>query len=79
MSDSQPEKPKRLIDQPMDRTAVSVGSFGDADDELAYWKKASIEQRLEGLEFMRQVAYPNYDPNTRRLPRFFEATRISRG
>lgn len=62
---------KRLSDWKMDKTAFSVGTFGDENDEPAFWRRATIEQRLDGLEFMRQVCY-GYDPNTTRLQRHIE-------
>lgn len=62
---------KRLQDWKMDKTAFSTGTFGDENDEPACWCRATIAQRLDGIEFMRQVAYA-YDPNTTRLQRHLE-------
>ena len=63
---------ERLIDQPVDRGQFCVGSFDDENDERAFWHRQSLEKRLEGIEFMRQVAY-GYDPDSQRLQRVFEA------
>lgn len=57
----------------VDRSAFSFGTFDDENDERAYWHRQTPIKRLEGLEFMRQVAF-DYDPTTDRLQRFFEIT-----
>lgn len=62
---------KRLIDQSVDRRHFSIGAFDDDDDERLFWHRQTMLQRLEGIEFMRQVAYGN-DPDTGRLQRVFE-------
>ena len=61
----------------LDKTAVSVfESFEQADDaDRAYWRQASIEERLLALELMRQSAYGYNDPATRRLQRVLEIVR----
>ena len=52
----------------MDKTAFSVCALADAADERAFWQEQTPEQRLQALEFLRQVMY-GYDPSTARLQR----------
>jgi len=51
-----------------DKTAFSVVSLNDAQDEKEYWLLQTEEKRLQAIEFMRQVMY-GYDPSTTRLQR----------
>jgi hypothetical protein len=55
----------------LDKTAFSVVSLDEADDEAAYWLAKSPHKRLEALELTRQTLY-GYTPATARLQRFFE-------
>ena len=42
----------------MDKTAFSVTSLSVAgDEEKAHWLAKTPEERLEALEFLRQIAY----------------------
>ncbi len=52
----------------MDKTAFSVVSLHDESDEKAYWLSKMPEERLQALEFLRQIAY-DYDPSATRLQR----------
>jgi len=52
----------------IDETAFSVGSLSDASDEKAYWLSKTPHERLEAIEFMRQILY-GYDPSSTRLQR----------
>jgi hypothetical protein len=63
----------------MDKTAFSVTSLSAAGvEEKAYWLSRTPEERLEALEFLRQIAY-GYDPSSARLQRVLEITQLSRG
>ena len=63
----------------MDKTAFSVTSLSAAEgDEKTYWLSKTPEERLEALEFLRQIAY-GYDPSSARLQRVLEITQLSRG
>ena len=63
----------------MDKTAFSVTSLSAAgDEEKVYWLSKTPEERLEALEFLRQIAY-GYDPSSARLQRVLEITQLSRG
>jgi hypothetical protein len=60
----------------MDKTAFSVCSLSDAADgldEKAFWQEQTPEQRLQALEFLRQVMY-GYDPSSTRLQRVLTVT-----
>jgi hypothetical protein len=53
----------------MDKTALSVFSFAEADGvDRAVWQSKTPEERLAALELMRQIHY-GYDPSTERLQR----------
>ena len=63
----------------MYKTVFSVTSLSAAgDEEKAYWLSKTPEERLEALEFLRQIAY-GYDPSSARLQRVLEITQLSRG
>jgi hypothetical protein len=56
------------LTQTMDRTAFSITSLSEPGDDAACWQQRSPMERLEALEFLRQVMY-GYDPATARLER----------
>lgn len=65
----------------MDKAAFSVCSLSDASeeaDEKAFWQTQTPEQRLQALEFLRQVMY-GYDPFTARLQRVLTITQRTEG
>ena len=54
------------------RNAFHVTTLAEADQEdKAYWRSRSPDERLAALELSRQIAY-GYDPTTRGLSRLFE-------
>ena len=56
----------------LDKSAFSVRSFAEADEEdRAYWHSRSPQERLEALEKMRQLNY-DYDPAADRIQRTLE-------
>lgn len=55
----------------IDRNAFSVVSGFDEADDDGYWHALSPAERLNAVEFMRQILY-GYDPFAERLQRFFE-------
>jgi len=56
----------------LDRSAFSIGTFEDAArEERAMFQSMSPQQRLEVLEYLRQVNY-GYDACSRRLQRVLE-------
>jgi hypothetical protein len=59
----------------LDKTAFSVTSLSEADDEVAYWLTKSPEERLGAMEQIRQVIYGN-SPTTARLQRVFTVVRL---
>jgi len=54
----------------MDKTVFSIGTLEEQGDDREYWASKTPEERLQALEFMRQVMY-GYDPDTPRLQRVF--------
>jgi hypothetical protein len=52
----------------VDRTAFSIATLSEETDEKAYWLSKTPYERLEALEWMRQVIY-GYSPSTTRLQR----------
>ena len=62
----------------MDKSAFAVVSLLEESDERGCWLSKTPLERLEALEFMRQVVY-GYDPATARLQRVLEVTELKRG
>jgi hypothetical protein len=53
----------------MDKTAFSVCTFDEAEEQdKAYWKSKTPQERIAALEFIRQMNY-GYDPVTARIQR----------
>lgn len=52
----------------MDKTVFSIGTLSEQGDDQEYWASKTPAERLQALEFMRQVMY-GYDPTTTRLQR----------
>lgn len=61
----------------MDKTVFSIGSLEEQGNDKAYWASKTPAERLQAVEFMRQVMY-GYDPDTTRLQRVFTITQQSR-
>lgn len=55
----------------LDRSALTVGSFDDEPDDLAYWLSQSPETRLAGIEFLRRQFF-SYDEARPEFRRFLE-------
>ncbi len=60
----------------MDSADLSIGSFADEPDDLAYWLSRTPEDRLAGIEFLRHqfFSYGEAGPELRRL---FEVTELA--
>jgi hypothetical protein len=54
----------------MDKTTFSIGTLEEQGDDRKYWASKTPAERLQALEFMRQVMY-GYDPDITRLQRVF--------
>jgi hypothetical protein len=67
-----------LTEFKLDKSAVSVVPLSQADDDLEFWLSKTPKERLEALEFVRQVFY-GYDPATTRLQRVFEFVKQEEG
>ena len=63
---SVPPEPYRV-----DRSIVLVGSAFGESDEKAFWFSRTPLERLEALEYLREIAF-GYDPATTRLQRVLE-------
>ncbi len=61
----------------LDRTAFSVATLSEASDETAYWWSKTPEERLQAMEWMRQVNY-GYDPTSARLQRVLDYVELDR-
>jgi hypothetical protein len=55
----------------IDKSAFSVVSLAEADDELSYWLTKTSTERLQALELVRQTLY-GYTFDTAGLQRVFE-------
>ena len=55
----------------LDRSALSLGTFKDEPDDLAYWLAQPPAVRLAGIEFLRHQFYA-YGRARSELRRFFE-------
>ena len=53
----------------LDRSVVTIGSFDDEPDDLAYWLSQTPETRLAGIEFLRRqfFSYGKARPEFRRF------------
>jgi hypothetical protein len=61
----------------MNAPSFSVGSFADEPDDLAYWLGRSPEDRLAGIEFLRQQFF-SYGEARQELRRFLEIAELPR-
>ena len=55
----------------IDRKVFSVVLMSEIEKDLTYWLSKTPEERLEAVEFLRQLIF-GYDPATQRLQRVFE-------
>lgn len=61
----------------MDKTAFSVVSLHEADDDVEFWRTKTPQERLRALEFLRQTLY-GYDHTTARLQRVLTVAKLQR-
>jgi hypothetical protein len=59
----------------LDRSAFQLASLDDADDVAQYWRQQTPQDRLIGVETLRQIMY-GYDPATERLQRVLELAEL---
>jgi hypothetical protein len=52
----------------MDKTVLEFGPLDTQGDDREYWTSKTPLERLQAIEFMRQVMY-GYNPSTARLQR----------
>jgi hypothetical protein len=60
----------------LDRSAFRVDLLSAESDEPAFWRSKTPAERLEALEFLRQINY-GYDPATARLQRVLEVVELA--
>lgn len=65
-----------LSETRLDKSVMTFGTLEDEGDNREFWRGKSMEERLEALELMRQIAY-GYDPDTSRLQRVFDSSELS--
>ena len=61
----------------MNASTFSIGSYEDEPDDLAYWLGQSPEDRLAGIEFLRQQFF-SYGEARQELRRFLEVVELPR-
>ena len=61
----------------IDRSAFSIGSLHDGEDEKEYWKSKSPQERMQAIEIMREIIY-GHDASAKRLSGFFEITEFKK-
>ena len=66
-----------LLNVRVDRTAFSVVSMNQADEDGVYWASKTVEERLAAIEVMRRMAYG--DAATGRLQRVLEVVQCKKG
>jgi hypothetical protein len=59
----------------VNRAAFSVAELDEETDEKAYWLSKTPYERLQALEWMRQIIY-GYNPATTRLQRVLTITQF---
>ena len=64
-----------MLNNKVDRKEFSVISINDKSGDLEYWLSKTPAERMEALEYLRQMIY-GYEPNTHGLQRFFEVDEL---
>ena len=63
-----------MIDKKINKKSISIASASEFEsNDLNFWKFKTPEERLEAIEFMRQINF-GYDPSTERLQRLLTIT-----
>jgi hypothetical protein len=55
----------------IDKTAFSIAQITDPSDMKEFWRSCTYIERLQMVEYFRQLNYADYKP-TQRLQRVFE-------
>lgn len=50
-------KKRELPEIRLDKTKIAVVPIGDDSDEIEYWRKASVKERLQHIERLRRINY----------------------
>jgi len=59
----------------LDRSAFALGAVDDPDDAARYWRQRTAEERIAGIETLRQIMY-GYDPATEGLQGVLELAEL---
>ena len=63
-----------MIDKKINKKSISIASASEFEsNDLNFWKFKTPEERLEAIEFIRQINF-GYDPSTERLQRLLTIT-----
>jgi hypothetical protein len=62
----------------MQQSGISIGSFDDEPDDLAYWLEQPAEDRLAAIEHLRQQFFA-YGEARQELRRFLEVAELAPG
>ncbi len=46
-----------MIEEKIQKKAFKVGNLHDTDDDVAYWKSRSYQERIETIEFLRKAMF----------------------
>ena len=60
----------------LNKKIISVVSLNSKQNDKEYWLSKTPIERLEFIEYLRQINY-GYNPSTSRLQRFFEVVDVS--
>ncbi len=60
----------------LNKKIISVVSLNSEQNDKEYWLSKTPIERLEFIEYLRQINY-GYNPSTSRLQRFFEVVDVS--
>jgi len=61
----------------LNKNKFSVVSLTSEQNDKEYWLSKTPIERLEFVEYLRQINY-GYDPVTSRLQRFFKVTELTK-
>lgn len=77
--DSKTSEPNATPDSKdrMDKTIFDVRHLHDRSNDLAYWLTKTPEERIAGVEMMRQHAYGYTSENQPKLQRVFEVVKFT--
>jgi hypothetical protein len=69
---------EKAIEPKIDKSSFSVSTGFNETEDIHYWKKQSIAQRLKSIELLREFNY-GYASATSRLHRVLEIIELKKG